>query len=306
MRRVAAACACAPADAGVGGRRWRSRSLLVGRRRLLSRCATRSPARRRLAARPRARHPGRGSLRAGRRPPPSGDRVLAASTSRRLPSAPRAATDAVRQVSSTGGDPVAVHGPERQAARRRPKLRECRSPPARRPRSSATRTVDGTARVRDGRPHPSRPGLARHVRAAAGRGRRDARPPDAAPALAVGAGGIALAAALGRLGSRAVLAPVRELTEAAEHVATTHDLSRRIEVAGDDELGRLAERFNTMLAAARAGARRPAPARRRRVARAAHAARRAPHEPRGAAPADRLSAAERRELVRDVSPSSRS
>src|SRR6185503_18197617 len=66
--------------------------------------------------------------------------------------------------------------------------------------------------------------------------------------VAVGMGATLLAAALGRLGSRAVLAPVRELTEAAEHVSTTHDLSRRIEVSSHDELGRLAERFNAMLA----------------------------------------------------------
>jgi two-component system sensor histidine kinase MprB len=42
---------------------------------------------------------------------------------------------------------------------------------------------------------------------------------------------------------------VRELSEAAEHVARTRDLSRRIEARGGDELSRLAESFNTMLGA---------------------------------------------------------
>jgi two-component system, OmpR family, sensor histidine kinase MprB len=42
---------------------------------------------------------------------------------------------------------------------------------------------------------------------------------------------------------------VTELTEAAEHVARTRDLSRRIEGGGGDELARLATSFNTMLQA---------------------------------------------------------
>ncbi|MGH2904302.1 MAG: HAMP domain-containing sensor histidine kinase [Solirubrobacteraceae bacterium] len=61
-------------------------------------------------------------------------------------------------------------------------------------------------------------------------------------------GGIALAAALGLLVSRTALIPVRRLTGAAERVARTQDLGHRIE-AGEDELGRLAQSFNTMLAA---------------------------------------------------------
>ena len=65
----------------------------------------------------------------------------------------------------------------------------------------------------------------------------------------VGLGGIGLAAALGLLVARAALAPVRDVTETAEHVAETRDLTRRIEAEGDDELGRLAGAFNTMLAA---------------------------------------------------------
>ena len=59
--------------------------------------------------------------------------------------------------------------------------------------------------------------------------------------------GVALALVLGRLVTRTALAPVERLTEASEHVATTSDLSRRIEAQGSDELGRLAGSFNTML-----------------------------------------------------------
>jgi two-component system, OmpR family, sensor histidine kinase MprB len=62
-------------------------------------------------------------------------------------------------------------------------------------------------------------------------------------------GGIALAAALGLLVSRAALVPVRRLTGVAERVARTQDLGHRIQAGEEDELGRLAGSFNTMLAA---------------------------------------------------------
>jgi len=62
-------------------------------------------------------------------------------------------------------------------------------------------------------------------------------------------GGIALAVWLGRLIARAALTPVKQLTEAAEHVARTRDLSRRIQTDGTDELSRLGASFNTMLEA---------------------------------------------------------
>jgi two-component system sensor histidine kinase MprB len=62
-------------------------------------------------------------------------------------------------------------------------------------------------------------------------------------------GGIALAAALGLLVSRTALIPVRRLTGAAERVARTQDLGHRIQASEEDELGRLAGSFNTMLAA---------------------------------------------------------
>jgi two-component system sensor histidine kinase MprB len=61
------------------------------------------------------------------------------------------------------------------------------------------------------------------------------------------AGGIALAAALGRLAARRVLAPLAEVTGAAQHIGETDDLSRRIAVHADDEVGQLAIRFNAML-----------------------------------------------------------
>jgi two-component system sensor histidine kinase MprB len=62
-------------------------------------------------------------------------------------------------------------------------------------------------------------------------------------------GGIGLAAALGLAVSRSTLRPVAKLTETAEHVSETRDLTRRIEVDGNDELARLAGSFNTMLGA---------------------------------------------------------
>jgi two-component system sensor histidine kinase MprB len=67
--------------------------------------------------------------------------------------------------------------------------------------------------------------------------------------ILIALGGIGVAAGLGLLVSRAALTPVRRLTETAEHVTETGDLSERIETDGKDELGRLAASFNTMLAA---------------------------------------------------------
>ena len=60
-------------------------------------------------------------------------------------------------------------------------------------------------------------------------------------------GGIALAAALGRLAGRRVLAPLAEVASAAQHIGETDDLTRRIRVHADDEVGQLATRFNSML-----------------------------------------------------------
>ena len=61
--------------------------------------------------------------------------------------------------------------------------------------------------------------------------------------------GIAVAAALSAFVATAALRPVRRLTRAAETVAATGDLTERVDVHGNDELGRLAARFNAMLAA---------------------------------------------------------
>jgi two-component system, OmpR family, sensor histidine kinase MprB len=60
--------------------------------------------------------------------------------------------------------------------------------------------------------------------------------------------GTALAAGVSRLFSRRVVAPVTELTEAAEHIEATGDLGRRVDAGGHDEVGRMAARFNAMLA----------------------------------------------------------
>ncbi|MEA2211319.1 MAG: two-component system, OmpR family, sensor histidine kinase MprB [Solirubrobacteraceae bacterium] len=65
--------------------------------------------------------------------------------------------------------------------------------------------------------------------------------------LLVVLGGIALAAALGRLAGRRVLAPLAEVAQAAQHISETDDLSRRIQVHADDEVGQVATRFNAML-----------------------------------------------------------
>jgi two-component system sensor histidine kinase MprB len=61
--------------------------------------------------------------------------------------------------------------------------------------------------------------------------------------------GIGLAALLAWLATRTAVRPVVQLTETAEHVAATRDLSRRIEAHGEDEISRLAASFNTMLEA---------------------------------------------------------
>ena len=65
--------------------------------------------------------------------------------------------------------------------------------------------------------------------------------------LLVALGGIGIASVAGFLVARAALKPVRDLSETAEHVRATRDLSQRIEVTGNDELSRLATTFNAML-----------------------------------------------------------
>ena len=78
--------------------------------------------------------------------------------------------------------------------------------------------------------------------------------------------GIAAAAALAAFVATAALRPVRRLTAAAETVASTGNLNERVAVVGHDELGRLAARFNEMLAALE----RSVGAQRRLVADASH------------------------------------
>ncbi len=65
--------------------------------------------------------------------------------------------------------------------------------------------------------------------------------------LLVCAAGIALAAVLGRVAARRALAPLAEVAETARHIEETEDLSSRIQVHADDEVGQLATRFNAMI-----------------------------------------------------------
>jgi two-component system sensor histidine kinase MprB len=86
-------------------------------------------------------------------------------------------------------------------------------------------------------------------------------------------GGTALAAALGRLAARRVLAPLSEVAGTATYISATDDLSKRITVHADDEVGQLAKRFNTMLAhleASRAALDDSARAQRQLIADASH------------------------------------
>jgi two-component system sensor histidine kinase MprB len=59
--------------------------------------------------------------------------------------------------------------------------------------------------------------------------------------------GVAIAAALGRIASRRVLAPLAEVAEVAQQIGETDDLTKRLHVHADDEVGQLARNFNAML-----------------------------------------------------------
>ena len=61
--------------------------------------------------------------------------------------------------------------------------------------------------------------------------------------------GITLAAVAAWLVMRRATRPIERLTQTAEHIAATQDLTTPIPVRGDDEVGRLAASFNTMLIA---------------------------------------------------------
>jgi two-component system, OmpR family, sensor histidine kinase MprB len=116
----------------------------------------------------------------------------------------------------------------------------------------------------------------------------------------IAAGGIALAAALGRVVARAALVPVARLTEGAERVAETRNLAHRIEPTGSDELGRLAKSFNSMLEALDDSLK----SQRRLVADASHELRTPLTSLRTnievLARADKLPDSEREELLRDL------
>jgi two-component system sensor histidine kinase MprB len=63
----------------------------------------------------------------------------------------------------------------------------------------------------------------------------------------IGAGGILLAAGLGAVIARTALAPIARFTRSTETLTGNLDLSRRLDVAGRDELARLAQSFNGTL-----------------------------------------------------------
>ena len=84
--------------------------------------------------------------------------------------------------------------------------------------------------------------------------------------LLITVAGAAAAAGVGTVVARTGLRPVRRLTETVERVTATHDLTQRIEVDRQDEVGRLATRFNEMLDALQAAER----AQRQLVADASH------------------------------------
>ena len=65
--------------------------------------------------------------------------------------------------------------------------------------------------------------------------------------LTVAGGFVATVAA--RLAAGRVLRPVRQLTEAVEHVTATQELTARVATGGRDEIGRLARSFAAMMAA---------------------------------------------------------
>jgi two-component system sensor histidine kinase MprB len=74
--------------------------------------------------------------------------------------------------------------------------------------------------------------------------------------ILVAIAGVALASAAGFFIARGALRPVRRLSETAEHVRQTRDLTRRIDVTGHDEVGQLATTFNAMLESLDAAAQR--------------------------------------------------
>lgn len=67
--------------------------------------------------------------------------------------------------------------------------------------------------------------------------------------VSLGLLGIFLSAGAGYILARRISRPIRQLAEAAEHIAVTRDLSTPLSVKGDSEVTTLAASFNTMLTA---------------------------------------------------------
>ncbi|HJW47790.1 MAG TPA: HAMP domain-containing sensor histidine kinase [Candidatus Limnocylindria bacterium] len=67
--------------------------------------------------------------------------------------------------------------------------------------------------------------------------------------IGLGVGAALLAALMGAVISRVVLAPVRRLSATVNEVTRTRDLSRRVAMTGHDEMARLAASFDGMLTA---------------------------------------------------------
>ncbi|MGH9133723.1 MAG: ATP-binding protein [Ilumatobacteraceae bacterium] len=112
--------------------------------------------------------------------------------------------------------------------------------------------------------------------------------------------GVGLAALIGRMVAAYAAAPVHRVASAADAVARTGDLSHHLEVPSGDDLGRLAESFNTMLDALAESLAQQ----RRLVADASHELRTPLATVRTnvevLARADELAPAERDELIRDT------
>jgi len=118
--------------------------------------------------------------------------------------------------------------------------------------------------------------------------------------ILVGAGGIVLAAVMSIVVARTALAPITRFTRRTESLATDPDPSQRLEVAGRDEIARLAHSFNTTLDALE----RSVEAQRNLVADASHELRTPISTLRAniqlLREADRLSASEQLQLRDDI------